>query len=130
FFVISGFVVSRSLDQFPITSLKAYQVHFYSKRLKRLFPALLVSVAFLLVLSLIFMGGLGKITIRTGAASLFGLSNLYLIRSGNNHFGLGSQFNLFLPPWSLGIEEQFYFFLPVFLFWLKVKKRPILRCFL
>ena|GEM_PF-1027303 len=125
FFVISGFVVSRSLDTASNVSLTNYLAEFYSKRLKRLFPALLLSYILITLVATFFFDGLGKSTLRTGGAALLGLSNLYLIRINTDYFGLGSEFNLFLPTWSLGVEEQFYFFFPFFLFWLKSKKRTI-----
>jgi peptidoglycan/LPS O-acetylase OafA/YrhL len=52
---------------------------------------------------------------RTGIASLFGISNLYLLRQGANYFAPAISFNPFMHTWSLGVEEQFYLFWPLLL---------------
>jgi hypothetical protein len=43
------------------------------------------------------------------------VSNWYLWWSGGSYFGPGDEQNPFLHTWSLGIEEQFYFFAPLLL---------------
>jgi len=48
--------------------------------------------------------------------SLFGLSNLYLIKQSTNYFAESTELNVFAHTWSLGVEEQFYLFFP-FLIW-------------
>ncbi len=125
FFVISGFVVSLSLDKMQTKSIKNYLVEFYCRRAKRLFPALFVSILVVFLVGTVIE--IGKITGRTGASALVGLSNFYLIHTGSSYFGLGSQYNFFLPTWSLAVEEQFYLFFPIFLFILKVKNKSIIK---
>jgi hypothetical protein len=61
--------------------------------------------------------------LRTGVASLFGLSNLYLLKQASDYFGSAAQLNVFTHTWSLGVEEQFYFVYPM-LFWLSGFARP------
>ena len=56
------------------------------------------------------------ITLRTGLTSLFGLSNLYLIRQSTDYFAQSTGLNVFTHTWSLGVEEQFYILFP-FLVW-------------
>src|ERR1035437_6997294 len=41
FFVISGYVITLSLEKTTYSSLGAQLLHFYSRRIKRLMPALL-----------------------------------------------------------------------------------------
>ena len=53
--------------------------------------------------------------IKTGIASLFGLSNLYLLRSSVDYFAHSTALNPFTHTWSLGVEEQFYLVFPLIL---------------
>ena len=48
--------------------------------------------------------------------SLFGLSNLYLLKESTDYFASSTELNVFTHTWSLGVEEQFYMFFP-FLIW-------------
>ena len=57
-----------------------------------------------------------RISLKTGAHSLFGLSNIYLHIRATDYFAESSALNIFTHTWSLGVEEQFYLFFP-FLVW-------------
>ena len=56
-------------------------------------------------------------TLKTGLTSLFGLSNLYLLKESTDYFAQSTELNVFTHTWSLGVEEQFYILFP-FLIWL------------
>ena len=56
------------------------------------------------------------LSLRTGLTSLFGLSNLYLLKQSTDYFAQSTEFNVFTHTWSLGVEEQFYILFP-FLIW-------------
>jgi peptidoglycan/LPS O-acetylase OafA/YrhL len=116
FFVISGFVISKSLDNYSKESLKQYLLEFYKRRLRRVFPALFVCVVLITILSICLIQGIDNGIIRTGGTSLLGLSNLYQIKLGNDYFGLASKLNVFTHTWSLGVEEQFYLVFPILVF--------------
>ncbi len=116
FFVISGFVISGSLaSQPPQVSLGRFLLGFYSRRIRRILPALLACVVVTSVLVCLF-DTRPTASLQTGLSALFGFSNLFLLQESVDYFARSSDLNAFLHTWSLGVEEQFYFVFPL-LFW-------------
>ena len=121
FFVISGFLISTII----FTGLERGSfsfAHFYSRRIRRIFPALLV------VLIACYAFGwqilladeykqLGK-HIAAGAGFV---SNIVLWRE-SGYFDVAAELKPLLHLWSLGIEEQFYIFWPLIL-WAAWKRK-------
>jgi peptidoglycan/LPS O-acetylase OafA/YrhL len=111
FFVISGFVITSSLVGRPSQGLFDFILAFYTRRVKRIIPALVLCV---LVTGLLIclVDPRPEASLKTGIASLFGLSNLYLLRQSTDYFSTSTALNVFTHTWSLGVEEQFYFVFP------------------
>ena len=114
FFVLSGFLISgliwQELERGAF-SLKT----FYLRRLRRLGPALLVVQAAALAVGAIFL--LPSAVLTLAEQTLF--TQLYVVNfyfwKSVNYFGLHGPQQPFLHCWSLAVEEQFYFFFPLFL---------------
>mgnify|MGYP005630231161 CR=1 FL=1 len=115
FFVISGFVVTASLFGNQPENFGQFYSNFLARRIRRLWPALIVCVALTSIILLTF-DPFPDASIRTGIASLFGISNIELFNAELDYFSASSKFNAFTHTWSLGVEEQFYIVFPL-IFW-------------
>ncbi len=112
FFVISGFVITSSLHKKKSKNFKDFIIGFYERRFKRLFPALFVFVLIVSILICLF-NPFPSVALKTGLTSLFGISNIYLLKQSTDYFSQSTQLNVFTHTWSLGVEEQFYLFFPI-----------------
>lgn len=112
FFVLSGFLITRLLlaDTGPLNL-----VHFWSRRIDRLVPALLLAVAGTLLL----VGFLPGWVHHTGWSAFFALTYTTNIAEM-----LGFEMEALSHTWSLGVEMQFYLLWPFALLWLVKQERP------
>ena len=116
FFVISGYVITSSLDIRESRNFKEFIAGFYQRRVKRLVPALAFFVLIISILTSFFVQFPGRY-FATATSSMIGASNIYLAFKSTSYWGLDSLMNPFTHTWSLGVEEQFYFIYP-FLIWI------------
>ena len=134
FFVISGYVISRSLAERERWSLRTFVLEFYQRRLLRLLPGLLLVLMLSVLVSALIVPPvwLGNQNAETGLAAFFGLSNLVLAWQTDTYFSPKAEFNPYLHTWSLGVEEQFYLIFPVvFVLWLRYRDDSVIvRCLL
>jgi peptidoglycan/LPS O-acetylase OafA/YrhL len=111
FFVISGFVVTRSVQRAETGNWPNDILSFWRRRFLRIFPPLALMIGCVSVAAQVFIPPFPlepyNANARTAVAALFGFSNIYLNRVGLDYFA-SSDTNLFLHTWSLGVEEQFY----------------------
>lgn len=124
FFVISGYVITGSLLSKPASDAAGFFLDFYSRRIKRILPALAVMVLLTSIATAVFEPAPAN-SLRTGIAALFGVSNISLYLSSTSYFAVSTDLNPFTHTWSLGVEEQFYFIFPL-LMWITggVDPRP------
>ncbi|WP_026377132.1 acyltransferase family protein [Aestuariibacter salexigens] len=116
FFVISGYLITLhilrdlSANSFSITE-------FYVRRIKRIIPMMLVVVAFTLVISMmIFRPEDTQDVAKSSIASIASLANVYFwLFLEASYFAQDSYEIPLLHLWSLGVEEQFYIFWPLFM---------------
>jgi len=120
FFVISGFLVGGIILEKRATG-KFRLFDFYLGRLKRIVPVFLFFLLFVtLVGSFVYLNGdIASLRKNVYWAGLFN-SNHYL-STLDNYFGASSIENPLLHTWTLSIEMQFYFLLPVLLLLVKRK---------
>ena len=125
FFVISGFVVSASIVSFRGRGLFQFFAYFYARRIKRIFPALIVCLLLTAYATALFIPAswLSAVNQKTGLYAFFGLSNFILAQTGRDYFAPTTEYNPYTHTWSLAVEEQFYLVFPLlFLAWLSGRK--------
>lgn len=115
FFVISGFLITLVILE-DLAGGKFSFANFYARRIRRIFPALLVLLAACLLVGwLSFFGSefrlLGK-DVAGGAAFVFN----YVLLASSGYFATASESRPLLHLWSLAIEEQFYIVWPLLLY--------------
>ncbi|MFK4511390.1 acyltransferase [Bradyrhizobium daqingense] len=121
FFVISGFLISSILFR-EIGEHRFSFSAFYGRRIRRIFPALAVCLAAVLTYGLVVLTP--DELAQLGEHVFFGagfLSNIVLW-SESGYFDTAATQKPLLHLWSLGIEEQFYIFWPVLL-WFAFKAK-------
>src|SRR5262249_51979428 len=114
FFVISGFVITAMLLRHLGRDGKLGFGTFYTRRIRRLLPALALLLVFVALASTLLLSPYGtqQSAAKTSlAASLIG-ANAYLWRVPGGYFDLSSNTNPLLHTWSLSAEEQFYLVFP------------------
>jgi peptidoglycan/LPS O-acetylase OafA/YrhL len=110
FFVLSGFLITRILltskskNEGQTGGLKTYLKRFYIRRTLRIFPIYYLSILILWLLN--------DPSVRGKAIwSIVYATNIYVVYH-NTWFGVIDHF------WSLAVEEQFYIFFPLFIFFI------------
>jgi peptidoglycan/LPS O-acetylase OafA/YrhL len=112
FFVISGFLISNQIlhrlerGDFTLSD-------FYARRVRRIFPALIVLLAacFALGWFALFANEYAQLGKHIAAGASF-LSNFVLWQE-SGYFDTNSRLKPLLHLWSLGVEEQFYLIWPL-----------------
>ncbi len=126
FFVISGYLVTGTIYKNLISHQFLFE-NFYIKRVRRIFPSLIVVLIFNLMAGIVLLlsdelKSLGKHMV--GGVGFF--SN-FLLYFESGYFEKSTDLKPLLHLWSLAIEEQFYLIWPVVI-WIVFKvSRPFLK---
>lgn len=114
FFVISGFLISENIYKELDNNTFSF-LEFYFRRVKRIFPTLIVVLVITYVLGWIFLFAedFRQLGNHIAHGSLF-LSNFLLYRE-SGYFDVAAEAKPLLHLWSLAIEEQFYVLWPLIL---------------
>jgi len=115
FFVISGYLISNLILK-EVSSTGDFNFkRFYIRRIRRLFPALAVTLALSLAFAVtLFSPEQLQNYGRSLAAAVFSVSNIqFWMESG--YFDNSGHLKPLLHTWSLSVEEQFYLFWPAIL---------------
>ena len=115
FFVISGFVITQLLVREASDGSSIHLAKFYSRRIKRILPAVAFAIVGTLFLSIFAMSPFGEqqeVAETARASSLFA-ANFYFYRQAS-YWALEE--NPLRHLWSLAVEEQFYLIFPILIF--------------
>src|SRR3978361_2411820 len=114
FFVISGFLITGIIVR-EVEQQRFSLLGFYNRRIRRIFPALIVVLCATLVLGWLWMlpAAYAQLSADVFASAAFFANIALLLQSG--YFDVASASKPLLHLWSLGIEEQFYLFWPLLL---------------
>ncbi|MFG1926335.1 acyltransferase family protein [Cryptosporangium sp. NPDC048952] len=115
FFVLSGYLITTLLlTEHDRTGTLRLQ-NFWIRRIRRLMPALVLMVAAVLVLFPMLGVEWPPSTRGDALAALFYVSNWWFLLRGESYAQAFEDPSPFQHTWSLGIEEQWYLFLPLVL---------------
>ncbi len=113
FFALSGFLITRLLvGEFQKTG-SIFLKEFYVRRARRLLPALLAVIVFVVAVTAILVQDAAHQTREDAVAALVYVSNWWFIVSEQSYFQTWGRPPLLQHLWSLAIEEQFYLVWPI-----------------
>jgi len=116
FFVISGFLITQSIQNDLNNNIFTIK-HFYIKRIRRIVPVLFVTTIITMIVAIFILPieALKEFALSVTSVSFFG-SNIFFWQH-IDYFSVSAELKPLLHTWSLGIEEQFYIFFPLFMMW-------------
>ena len=119
FFVISGYLITGIIIEGLDSPAGFSFVDFYARRVRRIFPALILVLAATLAVKILLPSELASLAKNAIASAFFGANFMLLSEAG--YFDIAAHLKPLLHLWSLGIEEQFYLVWPLAL-WLTTRR--------
>lgn len=124
FFVISGYLITKLIIGEIVSSGDFSFKNFYLRRIRRLFPALFVTMLFCLCVGYFILSPTHLVELSQSLVSaIFSVSNIFFW-SVAGYFDSDSSLKPLLHTWSLSVEEQFYLLWPLILLGLASLRRP------
>ncbi len=137
FFAISGYLITRNLLGEHDRDHRIGLLAFWGRRLRRLAPAMAVTVAVTVLVSTLVLSPLRWTTIADqGRSAAWYVSNRYFADASDDYFAIDLTTAPLLHTWSLAVEQQFYLVWPLLVaaaFWVGRRLRrpaPVLAAVL
>ena len=111
FFSISGFLITAPLIEEKKTSEHINYKKFYLKRIKRIYPSMVIMLVVVGLIALIVEKDQGYWM--EAISSLLGVNNLWQLNNQVSYFEQFKDLNLLKHLWSLSVELQFYLIMPL-----------------
>lgn len=114
FFVVSGFVITRSIMRDPAAAARETLGAFYARRARRVLPQAALVLVSTTIAGFILLNPLHRLDLmRDVAAAAVYLANFGFIATETNYDLAGGATSPVLHYWSLAVEEQFYLVWPL-----------------
>ena len=114
FFVISGYLITKIIIS-ELNNNNFSIKDFYFRRAKRILPSLCICLLICLPFSIILINPKELIIFTNNLLGVLTFSSNIILWREAGYFQIQSNLNPLLHTWSLGVEEQFYFFFPILL---------------
>lgn len=116
FFVISGYLITSLIMKEIVSSGGFDFLNFYRRRIRRLFPALIATITFCLLLGAFVYTPQRLMDVAVESIfAILSTSNIYFWQV-SGYFETVSEQRTLLHTWSLSVEEQFYLLWPLSIF--------------
>ena len=126
FFVISGYLITKLIYNKCKNSSFSF-IDFYHRRIRRIAPAYFGIIVFsTIVTCILYSPGDTKNYFASMLSSLLISSNFYFMFD-SGYFTALAHTKPLLHTWSLGVEEQFYVFFPILVFYLSKLRLNVLK---
>lgn len=112
FFVISGYLITGIIHDEIANGTFSFR-RFYERRIRRILPALYVVMVASLVAGWFLMSADAYQNLGQSLFATTAFSNNILLTRTSGYWDMESSFKPLLHTWSLGVEEQYYFIVPV-----------------